>query len=85
VILTADSVHTGRPGDYLKPGEDEIDGLKARLDERLAPPTDSRQFNASHGLDNEWEIGDCLAQWWRPNFETFMVGSVSSICIFFVD
>lgn len=61
------------PGDYLKPGEDEIDGLKKRLDDRLAPPADSRQFNASHGVDNEWEIGDCLAQWWRPNFETFMV------------
>ncbi|KAI0942509.1 hypothetical protein AcW1_003121 [Taiwanofungus camphoratus] len=60
------------PGDYLKPGEDEIEGLKRRLDERLAPPTDSRQFNSSHGVDNEWEIGDCLAQWWRPNFETFM-------------
>ncbi|KAL7278176.1 hypothetical protein ACG7TL_008149 [Trametes sanguinea] len=60
------------PGDYLKPGEDEIEGLKKRLDDRLAPPTDSKQFNASHGVDNEWEIGDCLAQWWRPNFETFM-------------
>ena len=57
----------------MKPGEDEIDGLKRRLDERLAPPSDSRQFNASHGVDNDWEIGDCLAQWWRPNFETFMV------------
>lgn len=64
-----------RPGDYLKPGEDEIEGLKRRLDERLAPPSDSRQFNASHGVDNDWEIGDCLAQWWRPNFETFMVRS----------
>lgn len=63
-----------RPGDYLKPGEDEIDGLKRRLDERLAPPSESRQFNSTHGLDNDWEIGDCLAQWWRPNFETFMVG-----------
>ncbi|TFY68780.1 hypothetical protein EVG20_g3420 [Dentipellis fragilis] len=60
------------PGDYLKPGEDEIEGLKRRLDDRLAPPTDSRQFDASHGVDNDWEIGDCLAQWWRPNFETFM-------------
>ncbi|KAG1743796.1 nucleotide hydrolase-domain-containing protein [Suillus lakei] len=60
------------PGDYLKPGEDDIDGLKRRLDERLAPPVESKQFNASHGVDNEWEIGDCLAQWWRPNFETFM-------------
>jgi len=64
-----------RPGDYLKPGEDDIEGLKRRLDERLAPPVESKQFNASHGVDNEWEIGDCLAQWWRPNFETFMVGS----------
>jgi hypothetical protein len=62
-----------RPGDYLKPGEDEFDGLKRRLDERLAPPGDSMQFNSTHGVDNEWEIGDCLAQWWRPNFETFMV------------
>jgi hypothetical protein len=62
-----------RPGDYLKPGEDEIDGLKRRLDERLAPPRDSQQFSVAHGIDNEWEIGDCLAQWWRPNFETFMV------------
>ncbi|KAG6372548.1 nucleotide hydrolase-domain-containing protein [Boletus reticuloceps] len=60
------------PGDYLKPGEDDVDGLKRRLDERLAPPSESKQFNASHGVDNEWEIGDCLAQWWRPNFETFM-------------
>lgn len=62
-----------RPGDYLKPGEDELDGLKRRLDDRLAPPGDSMQFNSTHGVDNEWEIGDCLAQWWRPNFETFMV------------
>ncbi|KAG6330147.1 hypothetical protein ID866_8942 [Astraeus odoratus] len=60
------------PGDYLKPGEDDVEGLKRRLDERLAPPPESKQFNASHGVDNEWEIGDCLAQWWRPNFETFM-------------
>jgi cleavage and polyadenylation specificity factor subunit 5 len=55
-----------RPGDYLKPGEDEINGLKARLDDRLAP-------NLAAAEDSDWEIGDCLAQWWRPNFETFMV------------
>ena len=69
--------YVDRPGDYLKPGEDDIEGLKRRLDERLAPPVESKQFNASHGVDNEWEIGDCLAQWWRPNFETFMVRSSS--------
>ncbi|KAL5638830.1 hypothetical protein ACGC1H_003254 [Rhizoctonia solani] len=58
-----------RPGDYLKPGEDESEGLKARLDERLAPLPGSAQHL---GHDGDWEIGDCLAQWWRPNFETFM-------------
>lgn len=62
-----------RPGDYLKPGEDEIDGLKRRLDDRLAPPPGSQFDQISHGINNDWEIGDCLAQWWRPNFETFMV------------
>ncbi|KAI6145491.1 cleavage and polyadenylation specificity factor 25 kDa subunit [Pisolithus tinctorius] len=51
--------------DYLKPGEDDT-----RRTTR--PPPESKQSNASHGIDNEWDIGDCLAQWWRPNFETFM-------------
>jgi hypothetical protein len=27
--------------------------------------------------EGDWEIGDCLAQWWRPNFETFMVRLLS--------
>ncbi|KAF8321328.1 cleavage and polyadenylation specificity factor 25 kDa subunit [Clavulina sp. PMI_390] len=58
------------PGDYLKPGEDDIEGLKRRLDDRLAPT--GGQFDESHGADNDWEIGDCISQWFRPNFETFM-------------
>ncbi|KAJ8102767.1 Cleavage/polyadenylation specificity factor subunit 5 [Lipomyces tetrasporus] len=56
------------PGDYLHPGEGEIEGFTARLNERLAP------VNAQYPSDqhtSEWEIGDCIAQWWRPNFETF--------------
>jgi cleavage and polyadenylation specificity factor subunit 5 len=62
------------PGDYLLPGEDEISGLKKRLDDRLAPPASSGlPSNVTDGA--EWEIGDCLAQWWRPNFETFMVST----------
>jgi cleavage and polyadenylation specificity factor subunit 5 len=24
------------------------------------------------GDDGEWHVADCVAQWWRPNFETFM-------------
>lgn len=55
----------------MKPGEDDIEGLKRRLDERLAPT--SGQFDKSQGAENDWEIGDCISQWFRPNFETFMV------------
>ncbi|KAL1914986.1 uncharacterized protein VTP21DRAFT_7691 [Calcarisporiella thermophila] len=52
------------PGDYLKPGEDEIEGLKARLNEKLSPYMDGQQA--------DWEIGECLSVWYRPNFETYM-------------
>jgi hypothetical protein len=58
-----------RPGDYLQPADDEMDGFKARLNERLAPV--GTQFTGE-GVNDEWQIGECLAQWWRPNFETFM-------------
>ncbi|KAL7414510.1 Cleavage/polyadenylation specificity factor subunit 5 [Mrakia frigida] len=57
------------PGDYLQPGEDELEGLKARLDEKLGLGKD---VAVDPGMNEEWEIGDTLAQWWRPNFETFM-------------
>ncbi|RMD45083.1 hypothetical protein DV735_g151, partial [Chaetothyriales sp. CBS 134920] len=53
------------PGDYLRPNDDEIEGFKARLNERLAPA------NPKEG-DLDWVVGDCLAQWWRPNIETFL-------------
>ena len=53
------------PGDYLQPDQDEIPGFVARLNERLAPTTPQPE-------DLEWSIGDCVAQWWRPNHETFL-------------
>ncbi|TEB14010.1 hypothetical protein FA13DRAFT_1782691 [Coprinellus micaceus] len=31
--------------------------LKKRLDDRLAPPSNSQQFDQNHGIDNDWEIG----------------------------
>ncbi|WPG98750.1 Cleavage/polyadenylation specificity factor subunit 5 like protein [Acrodontium crateriforme] len=55
------------PGDYLPHDVDELTGFKARLNERLAP-TGSLAADA----DNDWDILDTLAQWWRPNFETSM-------------
>jgi len=65
VVLTHPS-----PGDYLLPTDDEITGFKARLDERLAPPAGTSL--AAENSTPDWDIGDCLSQWWRPNFETFM-------------
>ncbi|KJR80759.1 cleavage and polyadenylation specificity factor subunit 5 [Sporothrix schenckii 1099-18] len=56
------------PGDYLRPEDDELSGFKTRLDERLAPV--GRLGEGEEAGD--WEVGECLAQWWRPNFETFM-------------
>lgn len=56
------------PGDYLRPEDDETEGFKTRLDERLAPV--GRIGEGEEAAD--WTIGECLAQWWRPNFETFM-------------
>ncbi|KAG0155566.1 hypothetical protein PDIDSM_2738 [Penicillium digitatum] len=58
-----------RPGDYLHHEDDEIEGFKKRLNERLAPV--GSQFSGE-GVNDDWEISDTLAQWWRPNFETFM-------------
>ncbi|CED83026.1 cleavage and polyadenylation specific factor 5 [Phaffia rhodozyma] len=57
------------PGDYLQPGEDETEGLKARLDKMLSPDS-STQFDT--GINQDWEVVDTLANWYRPSFETFM-------------
>ena len=56
-----------RPGEQLKPGEDEIEGLKNALTKQLSPEGTS---------PDEWQIGELLATWWRPNFETFMVNDL---------
>ena len=65
------------PGDYLLPHEEEIGGFQSRLAERLSPPPGSSiadNFVADGQEESpfDWKIHDCVAQWWRPNFETFM-------------
>ncbi|GJN25994.1 hypothetical protein PR202_gb13884 [Eleusine coracana subsp. coracana] len=52
------------PGGRLKPGENEIEGLKRKLCSKLAVNSPSFPPN--------WQIGECVAVWWRPNFETVM-------------
>ncbi|KAL9615102.1 MAG: hypothetical protein Q9167_000420 [Letrouitia subvulpina] len=68
-----------RPGDYLQAEDDEVEGFKVRLNERLAPV--GNQFSGE-GVNDEWVIGDTLAQWWRPNFETFMYPFLPAHCVF---
>ncbi|KAK3714783.1 hypothetical protein LTR37_007517 [Vermiconidia calcicola] len=58
------------PGDYLQADADEITGFKARLNSRLAPTGSLSTSNPSASSD--WTIHSTLAQWYRPNFETFM-------------
>ncbi|EMS64991.1 Cleavage and polyadenylation specificity factor subunit 5 [Triticum urartu] len=52
------------PGGRLKPGESEIEGLKRKLCSKLAVNSPSFPPN--------WQVGECVAEWWRPNFETVM-------------
>ncbi|GAA5853583.1 hypothetical protein JCM3766R1_003135 [Sporobolomyces carnicolor] len=76
------------PGDYLRPGEGEIDGLKRRMHERLGPEplstttttTGSDVTMAATTTTNgweqrnldDWEIAHAVGQFYRPNFEGFM-------------
>ncbi|KAJ4952961.1 hypothetical protein NE237_029793 [Protea cynaroides] len=50
------------PGGRLRPGESDTDGLKRKLLSKLSVN--------EHGVDDEWEIGECLGMWWSPDFET---------------
>ncbi|OVA04478.1 Cleavage/polyadenylation specificity factor subunit 5 [Macleaya cordata] len=50
------------PGGRLRPGESDIEGLKRKLSSKLS--------SNENGIDNDWEVGECLGMWWRPDFET---------------
>jgi Nucleotide hydrolase len=52
------------PGGCLKPGVSELDGLKQKLTRRLAP----------RGVSLDWEVVDLISVWWRPSFESPLVG-----------
>ncbi|KAH9955879.1 hypothetical protein BJV74DRAFT_923739, partial [Russula compacta] len=61
------------------PLSDELGDLRRCLDDLSALPISSCQLKASHWIDNSWELGDSLARWWRPNFETFIRASSLSL------
>lgn len=54
------------PGGRLRPGEDEAEGMKRKLGNKLGPPPEM-------GLaEPAWQVGDCSGMWWRPNFEQYL-------------
>lgn len=62
-----------RPGDYLPPQSEEIPAFTELLNTKLAPTNPTPE-------DLKWDIGDCLAQWWRPNHETFLYPFLPAHC-----
>jgi len=61
LLLQLGSTFFKLPGGELRPGEDEVDGLK-----RLMSDTLGRSEGA---LSTDWTIEDTIGNWWRPNFE----------------
>lgn len=52
------------PGGRLRPVESDIEGLRRKLSRKLSIDESSD--------DTEWEVGECLGMWWRPDFETLL-------------
>lgn len=50
------------PGGRLRPGEDEVEGLRRKLVGGLAPQSTTMQIS--------WEVGECVGVFWRPHFDT---------------
>lgn len=59
-----------RPGNQLRPGEDEIEGMKTRLNHQLGPPP-------GMGDPPQWEVGELVACWWRPKAENYLVRALA--------
>ncbi|SCZ90553.1 BZ3500_MvSof-1268-A1-R1_Chr1-3g02061 [Microbotryum saponariae] len=79
LLLQVANAYFKLPGDYLKPNEPNKDGLGLRLDMRLGPKArDDAQSDPSMEKKQVtgWEVHDLLAQWWRPNYEQFMLTPV---------
>ncbi|KZT60526.1 cleavage and polyadenylation specificity factor subunit 5 [Calocera cornea HHB12733] len=65
LILQISNTYFKLPGGYLNPGEDEIEGLKQRLQDRLHSPTHD---TLKPGLE-DWVIRECVGKWWRPDYD----------------
>ncbi|GER36033.1 cleavage and polyadenylation specificity factor subunit 5 [Striga asiatica] len=52
------------PGGRSRPGESDIECLKRKLSSKLSV--------GEHGRGPEWEVGECLGMWWKPDFESVL-------------
>jgi len=55
------------PGGRLRPGEEEVQGLKRKLSSKLSfVDADDDQTIEE---EDDWQIGECIGMWWRSEFE----------------
>merc|ERR1711924_146150 len=69
-MLLQDGNEFRLPGGHLRAGESEQDGLRRKLTACLSPVNGP----------SEWEIGELLSTWWRPNFEVHEYPYIPSHC-----
>ncbi|KAI1701952.1 nucleotide hydrolase domain-containing protein [Ditylenchus destructor] len=60
LLLQIGSTFFKLPGGELNAGEDECEGLKRILTETLGREDTPK---------DQWIVEDCIANWWRPNFD----------------
>uniref|UniRef100_A0A0E0LUN7 Pre-mRNA cleavage factor Im 25 kDa subunit n=1 Tax=Oryza punctata TaxID=4537 RepID=A0A0E0LUN7_ORYPU len=53
------------PGGRLRPGEQDVQGLKRKLSSKLS----AAGHQDDEDEDNEWQIGECIGMWWRSEFD----------------
>eukprot|EP00735_Rhodelphis_limneticus_P014683 TRINITY_DN8753_c0_g1::TRINITY_DN8753_c0_g1_i1::g.23941::m.23941 TRINITY_DN8753_c0_g1::TRINITY_DN8753_c0_g1_i1::g.23941 ORF type:complete len:225 (+),score=1.31,sp/Q8GXS3/CFIS2_ARATH/55.90/2e-74,NUDIX_2/PF13869.1/1.1e-73,NUDIX/PF00293.23/0.0054 TRINITY_DN8753_c0_g1_i1:65-739(+) len=63
LLLKVSETYFKLPGGKLKPDECDSDGLRRKLADLLSPASSGKQ---------DWEIGEVLSVWWRPNYENMM-------------
>lgn len=64
LLLQIGNTYFKLPGGRLRVGEHETDGLRRKLCNKVGCPNEDFTIN--------WQIGELISCWWRPNFETVM-------------
>ncbi|KAJ1268340.1 hypothetical protein BS78_07G127400 [Paspalum vaginatum] len=54
------------PGGRLRPGEEDVQGLKRKLSSKLSVVGDGQDTDED---EDDWQIGECIGMWWRSKFE----------------